>query len=73
MKNSTHKTYVVIGIIFCLAFIFLLAETKSLCHRCAKNQADILDLQKVSVKQQQDIERLRALVVHPKECAEGRI
>ena len=35
--------------------------------------ADILDLQKVSIKQQQDIARLSALVVHPKECAEGRI
>jgi len=63
MKNSTHKTYVVIGIIFCLAFIFLLAETKSLCHRCAKNQADILDLQKVSVQQQSELERLKGISI----------
>ena len=63
MKNSTHKTYVVIGIIFCLAFIFLLAENTGLCRRCAKNQADILDLQKVSVQQQQDIERLKGISI----------
>jgi len=51
--------------------LFLLAILTSIFYWLL--HADILDLQKVSVQQQQDIERLRALVVHPKECAEGRI
>ena len=51
--------------------LFLLAILTSIFYWLL--HADILDLQKVSIKQQQDIARLSALVVHPKECAEGRI
>jgi len=63
MDNSTHKTYVVIGIIFCLGFIFLLAENKSLRLHCAENQAHILELQKVSAQQQIEIERLKGVSI----------